>query len=325
MYFDPMPFDEVVKFKPEMHEPIDFDAFWAETLTEVRSFPLNPIFKPVDFGLKAVESYDVTFNGWAGNPIKAWLMLPHDRKKPLPCVVEYNGYGDGRGFPLDWLMWSNVGFANLVMDNRGNGSNWIKPGDTPDPNPEGTNEHKGVMTRGILDPKTYYYRRLYSDCVRAIEAARAFRDIDASRIGVTGHSQGGGLSIAASGLDPTVSVVIPGEPFLCNFERATQITDAYPYRELTNYCQIHRDYVDIVFKTLRYFDTVNLGKRAQGKALFSVGLMDDICPASTVYAAFNHYGGPKEIKPYRFNHHEGGGTFQLIEEIKFAKKSWGQE
>ena len=38
--------------------------------------------------------------------------------------------------------------------------------------------------------------------------------------------------------------------------------------------------------------------------------MDDITPASTVFTAFNHYAGPKQIEVYPFNGHDGGGTQQ---------------
>ena len=48
------------------------------------------------------------------------------------------------------------------------------------------------MTRGILEPETYYYRRLITDAVRAVEAVRAHPAVDASRVVVTGGSQGGG-------------------------------------------------------------------------------------------------------------------------------------
>jgi cephalosporin-C deacetylase len=65
---------------------------------------------------------------------------------------------------------------------------------------------------------------------------------------------------------------------------------------------------------------VNFSARAKAKALFSVGLMDMICPPSTVFAAYNHYKGEKDIKIYPFNGHEGGGTFHTYEKMKFVKK-----
>jgi cephalosporin-C deacetylase len=78
--------------------------------------------------------------------------------------------------------------------------------------------------------------------------------------------------------------------------------------------------VERVFQTLDYFDGVNFAARAKMPALFSVGLMDDICPPSTVYAAYNHYAGPKEMAVWAFNNHEGGGTFQTREKFKFFQR-----
>ncbi|MEO0598601.1 MAG: acetylxylan esterase, partial [Chloroflexota bacterium] len=57
--------------------------------------------------------------------------------------------------------------------------------------------------------------------------------------------------------------------------------------------------------------------RATAPALFSVGLMDDVCPPSTVYGAYNHYQGEKEMRVYEFNNHEGGGSHHILEQIRF--------
>ena len=73
------------------------------------------------------------------------------------------------------------------------------------------------MTLGVLDPQTYYYRRVYMDAYRAIEAARSHPLVDPKRIAVTGVSQGGGISIAMSGLVEDFSAVMPDVPYLCNF------------------------------------------------------------------------------------------------------------
>jgi len=322
MAFFDMPLEELQTYLPPRQEPPDFDAFWQESVAQTRRHPLDARFEPVDYGLRAVETYDVTFAGYGGQPVKGWLLLPRQRQSPLPCVVEYIGYGGGRGFPTDWLLWSSVGYAHLVMDTRGQGSAW-RPGDTPDLPAEGSSPHyPGFMTLGVLDPKTYYYRRVFLDAVRAVEAARSHPAIDATRIATTGGSQGGGLALAASGLEPAVSVTMPDVPFLCHYRRATEITDKMPYREIANYCQTHRDKVDMVFNTLAYFDGVNLATRAHAQALFSVGLMDDICPPSTVFAAYNHFAGPKQIKIYRYNNHEGGDNYQTVEKVKFLAGLW---
>ena len=97
-------------------------------------------------------------------------------------------------------------------------------------------------------------------------------------------------------------------PFLCDFPRAVGLTTRDPYGEIVRYLTVHRSKVEQAFSTLGYFDGVHLGARAKASALFSVALMDDICPPSTVYGAYNSYGGRKSIESYRFNNHEGGGT-----------------
>lgn len=321
MLFD-LPLEQLSSYRPERNEPADFDEFWQGTLAAARERPLAATFEPVDVGLALIESFDVTFHGYGGQPIKGWLQLPRERNGRLPCVVEYIGYGGGRGFATDWLLWASAGYAHLVMDTRGQGSAWSK-GDTPDLEVEGGNpQHPGFMTRGVLRPETYYYRRLITDAVRAVEAARVHPAVDGGRIAVSGGSQGGGLALAVGGL-AAVQAVMADVPFLCHFRRATEITDAYPYQEIARYLLVHRDKETAVFNTLAYFDGMNFAARASAPALFSAGLMDEICPPSTVFAAYNHYAGPKEMRVWRYNHHEGGGPYQTIEKVKFLRSLWG--
>jgi cephalosporin-C deacetylase len=90
--------------------------------------------------LVAQETFDVTFNGFGGQPVKGWLILPSQRTGKLPCVVEYIGYGGGRNFAIDWLLWASAGYAHFVMDTRGQGSTW-SAGDTPDLYADGGNAH----------------------------------------------------------------------------------------------------------------------------------------------------------------------------------------
>jgi cephalosporin-C deacetylase len=316
MLFD-LPLEELKTYNPPLDEPGDFNGFWSATIAEARRHPLGVQFVKYESHLKMVEAYDVTFRGYAGQPVKGWFLVPALRKGPLPCVVEFIGYGGGRGLPQDWLVYPTAGYALFVMDTRGQGSVW-RTGDTPDPEVDGGNPQiPGFMTRGILDKNTYYYRRVFTDAVRAVEAARTHEAVDPARVAVTGGSQGGGITIAVAGLVPDVRLALPDVPFLCHFPKAVTMTDSYPYAEIRDFLKRHRHHEQAVWETLRYFDGRSFASRAKQRTLFSVALMDDICPPSTVFSAYNRWAGPKEIGVWPFNGHEGGETFQVVEKLKF--------
>jgi cephalosporin-C deacetylase len=314
-----LPIDQLRAFRPVRSEPDDFDAFWRDTIAMSRAAAQPPAFERVETPLRTVTVDDVTFGGYAGQPIKAWFIAPAWAAEGgrLPTVVQYIGYGGGRSLPFEWLEWPSAGYGHFVMDTRGQGSEW-SPGDTPDVDEGASGGHvPGFVTRGIARPETWYYRRLVTDAVLALDAAAAHPLVDPDRIVVTGQSQGGGLALAAAGLSPVVRAAAVDVPFLCCWRRAVEVTDADPYQELTRYLSIHRELEDAAFRTLSYVDGQNFAVRASAPALFSVGLMDEICPPSTVFAAYNDYAGPKEIRVWPFNGHDAGELVQQSERYAF--------
>lgn len=316
-----LPLEELRAYLPARHEPADFDAFWRRTLAESRSAASEARFQPFDAGLRTVDICDVEFSGFGGDPIKAWLLLPRVRQGRVPCIVEYLGYGRGRGHPVEWLAWASMGYAQLVVDPRGQGAQW-SPGETPDPHAAGGPQHPGFLTRGIEHPNDYYYRRLITDSVLAVDAIAAHPDIDEDRIVVCGTSQGGGLALAVAGLSTDIAALLSDVPFLSDIRRALQLTDAQPYAELVGYLKIQRTAIESVFATLDYVDGVNFAVRAAAPALFCVGLMDLVCPPSTVFGAFNHYAGSKRISVWPYNGHDGGGVPHLLERVEFLRALW---
>jgi len=312
--------EKLREYRLERTEPTDFDQFWTETLEAARAFPIALEHTAVDTGLPLFDVDDVSFAGYGGQAVNAWLTRPAQAAGPLPCIVEYRGYGGGRGLAHEHLYWAAAGYAHLVMDTRGQGGGW-SVGATPDDGAEGAGPSiDGFMTKGIQSPETYYYRRLYTDAVRAVEAVRAHPAVDETRVFVRGASQGGGIAIAVAGLVPDPRGVLTSVPFLQHFRRATEITDAYPYKQIAKFLATQRTEVDNVFRTLSYFDGLNFAARANAPALYEVALMDDICPPSTVFASYNHYAGTKEINVFPYNGHEGGGPFSEPAGLEFLQK-----
>jgi len=307
-------------YRPELAVPDDLDSFWARTLTDNPAG--TPTFEPVENHLKLIDTYDVTYAGYGGAPIKGWLHAPAGAAGRLPGVVPYIGYGGGRGLAHEFPLWAAAGYAQFVMDTRGQGSA-SRSGHTPDPDAGGEPAHPGYMTRGIGAPETYYYRRVFTDAVRAVDAAMDHPLVDSALVTVAGGSQGGGIALAAAALHPAVTHALIDVPFLCDFRRATSLVDRDPYAEIVRYLKTHRERVESVFATLAYFDGAVLGRKARAEALFSVALMDDICPPSTVYAAFNWYGGSKSIVEYAYNNHEGGQAFHERAQLQWLAQRIG--
>ncbi len=218
---------ELRAYAPSLPEPPDLASFWAESLAQAQEHPIAARFTRVASGLRTISSYDVTFSGYGGAAVRGWLHVPSywsQGDDPLPAVVQYQGYGGGRGLVQEDTFWASGGYAHLIMGTRGQGSGW-SCGDTPEPD------------------------------------------------------------------------------------------GSAPYAEIERYLACHRDQAETVFRTLSYFDAAVLGKRANARALFSVAHMDQTCPPSTVYAAFNAYGGPKQICDYEFNDHEGGQIWQRVRQL----------
>lgn len=333
-----LPLDQLRAYSSSAVEPDDFDAFWEGTVTEARDFPLAAVYTPVENQLRVIDSFDVSFAGFGGARIKGWLHLPANRDagSPLPVVVQYVGYSGGRGLVQQDTKWAQAGYAHFIMDTRGQGYGGSL-GETADAHPSaGAVSFAGVMTRGISSREDYYYRRVFVDAFRAIEAAQSHPDVDAGKVLLAGVSQGGGLAVAAAGLAAGRLDGILGTmadvPFLQDFSRAIDLAPRGPYTEIAGFLSRHRDRSEPALAVLNYFDGVHLGRRATAPALFSVALMDDVCPPSTVFAAYNAYGagaagaraaapspGPvKAVEVYRFNNHEGGQEHHWVKQLHYV-------
>lgn len=297
-------------YRSAYRAPADFAEFWAKTLAEAAEFELDPRLVAVDTPLTTVDVFDVTFAGFGGHPVRGWLRVPRGHHGCLPGIVQFHGYGSGRGAAIDDLVWACAGYAQLIMDTRGQGGEHAG-GATGDPVGTSAPSAAGFLTRGIGAPEDYFYRRVFTDAVRAVAVLRGLSFVDASRVAAVGNSQGGGIALAVAGLVPDLAALYAQSPFLTDIRRATLITGGPPYAEISRYLATHRSEVDRVFHTLSYFDGVGFAGRASAPAWFSTGLMDEVCPPSTAFGAYHAYAGPKRIAVWDYNGHEAGGSTDL--------------
>ncbi|PYG87142.1 cephalosporin-C deacetylase [Ruminiclostridium sufflavum DSM 19573] len=295
-----LPLEQLKKYKPELTREHDFNEFWSMSLKELSAVPLHYTLTPINFPVKGVKVFSVNFTGFNNSNIQGYFAIP-DKPGKYPGLMLFHGYNwcfDGNiGDTVNWALHGYAAFQMLTRGQQGYSSdNVISSAGSP----------AGWMTKGILNPKEYYYRAVYLDAVRALEILASFDNVDAEKIGVHGGSQGGGLTLASAALSDIPAVAVADYPFLSNFERAIDVALSNPFNEINEFFRRNTaPEIEIqAKKTLSYFDIMNLAPDIKCHTWVSAGLVDDIVPPSTVFAAYNHMVCSKEISVHRYFGHE---------------------
>lgn len=289
--------------------PADFDDFWDETLALAAEMPLNAtVERNALRSSPEVDVFDVHYDSLGGVRIAGWYCLPVNRPEPLPGMLHVPGYIGDPPLPKDS---AQQGYAAFGAAPRGKvrSNKQINPG------------YPGLLTYNIVDRNTYGYRGFFIDAVRAFHFLLSREEVDASRVGVQGSSQGGGLTLVVAGLCPEVRAASAGVPYLCGYMDALKLTHTYPYHEIQDYLNLYPEREAAVRETLAYFDCINFGPRITCPILVNVGMQDNVCPPETGYAAYQTIASTdKQFYPYDGHGHDGGTIVhkQIIAEF-FAK------
>jgi cephalosporin-C deacetylase len=294
-----LPLERLREYRTDTAEPDGLDDWWAQRLARARAQAAPATFTPHEADLyRPYQVADVEFSGAGGDRIRAWYLRPSGTRTP-PVVVKFIGYGGGRGAPSEHLLLPALGYGVLVMDSRGQGGRWTY-GATGD-GAVGP-ENSLVMSRGITTPEDYYFTRMFTDAALAVDVALELSG--GATVAVSGTSQGGGLALAAAALHrDNVAVCHADVPFLCDIQRAITLAPSAPYAEIPEFLAENVALIDAALRTLRYVDCALLARRITATCLLSVGLMDIICPPSTVFAAYNEITADKDIVVYPYSGH----------------------
>jgi cephalosporin-C deacetylase len=282
-------------YQSKVTKPTGFDAFWQGVSRQAEAIPLDPeaIAEPLRTS-DDIEVFQVFYNSLDHVRIAAWYCRPARRAERTPALLFLPGYQMDPPIPKEW---AGKGYIALSVAPRGKlrSMRQFNPG------------YPNLLTSNIVDRHTYAYRGFYVDAWRGIDFLLSRPEVDPTRIGVTGSSQGGGLTICTAARRPEVRAAAAGAPYLCGFLDAIELTHTYPYEEINDYLRQHPDSRAAVEETLAYFDGLNFAPRIRCPIIVNIGLQDNVCPPETGYALFNTIGAAdKRLYTYDGHGHDAG-------------------
>jgi cephalosporin-C deacetylase len=301
-------FDRLQTYMGVNPKPADFDAFWGEGLADMHALGTQAELVPADFQTPMAECLDLYFTGVGGARVHAKYLRPMNAPAKHPAVVMFHGYSGNSGDWADKLGYVGQGFSVAALDCRGQG------GLSQDASQVSGNTHNGHIIRGLDDalngqPQKLLFRQIFLDTAQLARIVMAQPEVDPNRVGVTGGSQGGALTVACAALEPGIRRAAPTFPFLSDYRRVWDMDQAKDaYAELKTFFRLfdpRHEKENLIFEKLGYVDIQHLAPRIRGEVLWAIGLMDTICPPSSQFAAYNKIQAPKSMVVYPDFGHEG--------------------
>lgn len=298
-----MPLEELRKYKGISPCPEDFDEYWERALGEMRAVAPEVELVPSGFRTPFADCFDLYFTGVGGSRIHAMYLRPKNAPEPHPAIVQFHGYACGSGDWVDKLSYVGMGFSFAALDCRGQGGSSQELGRTT-----GNTIH-GHIIRGLHDkPDKLLFRSVFLDAAQLAGIVMDMPEVDAGRVGAMGVSQGGALTLACAALEPRIKKLAPVYPFLSDYKRVWEMDLAVnAYDEIRTWFRLYdptHSREDEIFRKLGYIDVKNLAGRIKGEVLMATGLMDEVCPPSTQFAAYNRITAPKDMVIYPDFTHE---------------------
>lgn len=315
-----LPLEELETYRGSSPLPADFDAYWDRALAEAAGVDPRAELVPASFSAPFAECFDLWFTGVRGARIHAKFLRPAASRSPAPALLRFHGYQANCGDWVSKLSYVAAGFVVAAMDCRGQG------GLSEDTGGVKGNTHNGHVIRGLDDESdNMLMRHIFLDTVVLARVVMGMEEVDATRVGTYGGSQGGALAIACAALESRIRRLAPFYPFLCDYKRVWDMDLAKDaYGELAAYFRLfdpRHEREDAVFERLGYIDLQNLAPRIRGDVLMATGLMDTLCPPSTQFAMYNKIRANKRLVLYPDFAHEvlpgfDDMTFSFFSELR---------
>lgn len=282
----------------------DFDKYWAEGVRDLKGTDFSYTLEKRDFPMKDIEVYDMYFKGMNGERVHCELVKPKHIEGKIPGVMSFHGYTSNADSIYSKVPYAYNDMAFLAFEVPGQGGksedNYTADGPTL----------YGQIIRGVMDKdkKKLFFRNIYLDAVKAFVIFENMDFIDEKRIGTTGKSQGGALSLVVAAFNKNVKASAVIYPFLADFKKVFEMNMCEDvYVEFKNwfrkYDTLHKK-EDEFFERLSYIDVQNFADKVKCDVLFFTALLDTTCPPITQFSIYNKLKCNKELKVYCEYTHE---------------------
>ena len=288
------------KCAPYFKEPEDFQQFWDNAMAELAKVPVKAERKETD----ATSQQKGKFNFWdvkvdcaGGMPVSGYLSMPVNAvPKSLPVVVIFQSAGVGNS-------WKSVVPGAICFSINAHG---IENGRPPAFYQElQRTTYKNYWWIGAEDRNKFYFRGMFLRVKRALDYVKTLPEYDGSNLIVFGGSQGGAQALAAAALDSDVKVACAMVPGMCDLGGIVGgRLSGWPRLIRMKDCKLLNK---AVANTLQYYEMAFFAKRVKAEVFFTVGLVDNTCCPTSVYAAYNSIPGKKHIEVFP----KGGHLYSL--------------
>ncbi len=289
---------QVNAIRPTGSPPKDFDRFWRSAKAELIRIPVDPIVELVQDSTipDGCTNYKISLASTGGGRVHGWFTVPKG-KGPFSTVLFVPGAGVRRTSKA--TVFAKAGLAVLSINVHG-----IEP----DKEKEyyhnlSTNIYKGddYFFFNKKDPHRYYFYRVIQDCIRAVDFLQTREEVDSSKIGICGGSQGGFLSLITSALDKRIKAATLTVPAMCD------ITG--PLYGRHTYAVLEQGDGKKEIQALSYYDVALAASLINIPVQMGVGFLDNTCPPTAVYSAYNNLRGKKEMIHLPLKGHNIGGEW----------------
>lgn len=277
--------------KPVVTDPTDFDKFWEDGKAQLEKIPMEAKsdYLP-SYSTPKVDVYHVSFqNVGTGisrvSRIYGILAVPKntDPGKKFPALLNVPGAGvrPYRGLismAERGIITLQIGIHGIPVTLDQSVYDELRAGSI-----------NRYMLYNLDNKETYYYRRVFLGCLRAIEFLIGQPQYDGKNLGVVGGSQAGGLTLMLAALDRRVKAYAASYPGLADMA-------GYTVGRAGGW---HHAFKDVKMRTKEkletasYYDAVNFARRIRVPGLFSWGFNDEVVPPTSMYAAYNVLTAPK--------------------------------